>query len=189
MLNKILPNLWKFTGSDKSNSYYLDVGEKIIIDAGNRSDRQTYIQFFGKAVNFDSVHKVIFTHLHYDHIGNFDLFKNAKFFASAEEIADLERNSEKTILDKSMAEKFKVKLYPLPPEIAGLEVIKTPGHTKGSICLWYKEGKVLFTGDTLFGKKMLGRTDLATSAPQQMNASVLKLVDYNHKILAPGHDY
>ena len=135
------------------------------------------------------MHKVIFTHLHYDHIGNFDLFKNAKYFASAEEIAEFERNSEKTVLDKSMAEKFKLKLNPLPPEIAGLEVIKTPGHTKGSVCLWYKEGKVLFTGDTLFAKKSFGRTDLPTSVSDKLHGSILKLVDYNHKILAPGHDY
>lgn len=189
MITKLLPNLWKFTGSDKSNSYYLDVGEKIIIDCGNRADRQEYIGFFGKVVDFNAVHKVIFTHLHYDHIGNFDLFKNAKLFASAEEIAELDNNRAKTIMDENMAEKFKGKLYPLPSEIAGLEVIKTPGHTKGSICLWYKQEKVLFTGDTIFGKKMLGRTDLPTSAPEMMNSSILKLVGYNYKILACGHEY
>lgn len=189
MITKILPNLWKFTGSDRSNSYYFDVGEKIVIDAGNRSDRQEYIQLFGKAVDFNSVHKVIFTHLHYDHIGNFDLFRNARLFASAEEIADYEKDRAKTILDKGMAEKFKVRLYPLPSEIAGLEVIKTPGHTNGSICLWHKQSKVLFTGDTVFAGKNVGRTDLQTSAPEKLNSSIKKLVAYNYKILAPGHDY
>lgn len=45
-------------------------------------------------------------------------------------------------------------LYKDPPTIApGIELIFTPGHTPGSICLLEKETKSLFTGDTFGGNK------------------------------------
>ena len=40
-----------------------------------------------------------------------------------------------------------------------LQVLHTPGHTPGSICLYFPEEKVLFSGDTLFHYGY-GRTDL-----------------------------
>jgi len=39
-----------------------------------------------------------------------------------------------------------------------LEVIETPGHSAGGLCFYCKEGKCLFTGDTLF-QGSIGRTD------------------------------
>ena len=39
------------------------------------------------------------------------------------------------------------------------QVLETPGHTPGSICLYWPEDKVLISGDTLF-QMGYGRTDL-----------------------------
>lgn len=189
MITKISDKVWKHTGSDMSNMYFLDVGKKIVIDAGNRSDRQEVSQFLGKVVDFADVEIVIFTHLHYDHIGNFDLFPNAEFYASEEEIKAFEKSAYDTVLSEEIVEKFKIKLKPLPSKLEGLEIIKTPGHTSGSVCIWYPAERILFTGDTLFRKKATGRTDLPTSVPKKLNESILKLVEYNARVLAPGHDY
>lgn len=44
-------------------------------------------------------------------------------------------------------------------EMNGLEILETPGHTPGSICLYWPEEKTLLSGDTLFCMGY-GRTDL-----------------------------
>ncbi|HEB33236.1 MAG TPA: MBL fold metallo-hydrolase [Spirochaetes bacterium] len=50
-----------------------------------------------------------------------------------------------------------------------LEVIHTPGHTKGSICI--KMGDTLFSGDTLFYHS-IGRTDLPTGSYEELEKSI-----------------
>lgn len=190
MFGKVGENIWKFTGTDKSNVYLIDGKKKVIIDTGNRTDRAHLQNFMGRAVDFDKVDAVIFTHLHYDHCGNFDFFPNAEFYASAQEIEDFKNNPEGTVLDAVVAEKLSsVELKPLPDELYGLKVLSTPGHTKGSVCLYYDTEKALFTGDTLFGTKRQGRVDLPTSAPELMKDSQMKIIEVVHKIFCPGHDY
>ena len=66
------------------------------------------------------------------------------------------------------------------------QVIATPGHTSGSVCLLC--GNVLFSGDTLFCGD-IGRTDLETGSMPQMNASLCRLaakVSDEVQVL-PGH--
>ncbi|MBU2560716.1 MAG: MBL fold metallo-hydrolase [Nanoarchaeota archaeon] len=190
VFGKVGESIWKFTGGDKSNVYLIDGAKKIIIDTGNRTYRDHLKNFMGKAVDFDKVDVVIFTHLHYDHSGNFDMFPQAQFYASPEEIQAFRENPEGTVLDAVVAEKLSsIQILPLPKELHGLKVIETPGHTVGSICLWYEKEKALFTGDTFFRSKMQGRVDLPTSAPHEMKNSIMKLIDVPYKILCPGHDY
>ena len=186
MIEKIAEDIWKLNAN--SNIYFLDFKQKILIDAGDRSERRTVEQFLSKIMDFDKIEIVIFTHLHYDHIGNFDLFPKAKFYASEQAIKDLEKDKKGTIFEEFMTKKFDVKLKPIKDKFVGLEIIKTPGHTRGSICLWYDKGKILFSGDTMF-KTAPGRKDLPTSDPKQFDESLMKLINYNFKILAPGHDY
>jgi len=55
-----------------------------------------------------------------------------------------------------------------------IQVIKTPGHTPGSICLYIAKSNILFSGDTLF-KDAVGRTDLAYSDKNLLIKSLKKL--------------
>ena len=185
VLENITKNIWKLSAG--GNIYLLDYDEPIVIDTGDRSHHDQVVQFLDKVRPLSEVKRVIFTHLHHDHIGNFDLFPNATFYASEIEIASLAKDKEGTVLDKNMAERFNVRLHPAK-DFGELYVIPTPGHTAGSVCLWHAEEKILFSGDTMFFNKAIGRTDLPTSAPQEMQKSLMKLVHYNYKILCPGHD-
>jgi len=185
MMKEIAPKVWKLNVD--SNVYFLDFKEKVIVDCGPKAYRAVVEEEVSNRVDLAKVDRVILTHLHYDHIGNFDLFPNAKFYASAEEISLLKKNKMYAIGDPLLAMKFKVKLHVLKDGL-GLKVIKTPGHTKGSVCIYYAKEKVLFSGDTLFFNGF-GRIDFPFSDPGKMEESLESLKKIGYKILAPGHDY
>ena len=64
-------------------------------------------------------------------------------------------------------------------------VIHTPGHTGGSICLLGQNE--IFTGDTLFADS-IGRVDFPESSPQQMQTSLAKLSLLPDRLTTyPGH--
>ena len=63
------------------------------------------------------------------------------------------------------------------------QVIQTPGHTPGSICLLHKKDKILFSGDTIFANDNIGRTDFAYSDRKEMKKSLSKLKDLQKEAL------
>lgn len=69
-------------------------------------------------------------------------------------------------------------------------VLHTPGHTQGSVSLYFPlaEGKLLFAGDTLF-QSSIGRTDLPGGNSRQIFASIKDklLVLPEETIVVPGH--
>jgi len=68
-----------------------------------------------------------------------------------------------------------------------INIIHTPGHTPGGICL-YALGN-LFTGDTLFVGDS-GRTDLAGGHRPTLGASIRRLMTLpDDTVVWPGHDY
>lgn len=69
-----------------------------------------------------------------------------------------------------------------------LKVIHTPGHTKGSSCLYIENQKLLISGDTLF-RGTWGRTDLPTSDFKQIINSITKklMILPEDTIVYPGH--
>lgn len=73
----------------------------------------------------------------------------------------------------------------LPLGALTVDVLHTPGHTAGSVCL--RVGNALFTGDTLFAGSV-GRIDLPGAQPENMMASLARLAalpgDYD---VYPGH--
>lgn len=172
-----------YGGLQPSSNVYIILSKKLLIDLGSKMQSKEMIAELSKYISPLKVRTIIFTHLHFDHTGDPSLFKNAKFYASKEEIESLK----KPITFTNPSKLKKIKLNHLGSSIESLKVIKTPGHTIGSICLWKEDDKILFTGDTLFSTGAIGRTDLPTSVPEKMQASLMKLINYNYRILAPGH--
>ena len=73
-------------------------------------------------------------------------------------------------------------------QLAGLtiQVIHTPGHTPGSVCLLI--GDTMFSGDTLF-QMSYGRIDFPTGSGQDMLASIKRLLTTlpEETMVYPGH--
>ena len=68
------------------------------------------------------------------------------------------------------------------------EVIETPGHTPGGVCYLERDGKVLFSGDTLFAGS-IGRTDNQWADYDALMAGIFgKLMELDGDIsVIPGH--
>ena len=68
-----------------------------------------------------------------------------------------------------------------------LEVLHTPGHTEGSVCLLLPDAATLLSGDTLFAGGW-GRVDLAGGSPEAMADSIARLAGLGDDIaVLPGH--
>lgn len=181
---KITDHVYKVVAN--SNVYVLLSDPVTVIDCGDRRFHEHVREAISEIVPLSEVKRVLFTHFHYDHVGNCDLFSSAEFYVSKEEIEDFKRDPFGTVLRTQEAELFS-KQRLLPVEDLKAEVLQTPGHTRGSLCyLW---GGCIFTGDTKFHDTLYGRTDLPTSVPEELEDSKKKLKQYDDLILCPGHDY
>lgn len=172
MIEKIKNNIWRFKFKLFGSHVYLIKlqNKEILIDTSSEENKKELIQNLKELkLNPKQIDIVILTHNHPDHVGNVNLFENAKIYGSRKDF------SEKEISD---TKKLKMK---------GLEIIETPGHSEGGICVYLPEEKVLFSGDTLFGKGLVGRTDLEGSSHKKLIKSLEKLKKVDYKILCPGH--
>lgn len=165
--------------------------EAVVIDPGG--DPDDVLDAVSR--NFLKVVHIINTHAHVDHVGANDLIREKTgatlliHSADVSLLQDLELNlshalgREKNFLPPKgvLKDKDKLKLKGFD-----LEVLHTPGHTPGSICL-YGVG-ALFSGDTLFAGGV-GRTDLPGGNFRQLKDSlehkVLNLSD--DVVVYPGH--
>jgi hydroxyacylglutathione hydrolase len=125
------------------------------------------------------IEAIVNTHAHGDHTaGNAELksLTGAKIFIHALDAAgypkaDVFLKDEKTLQLGAIT----------------FEVIHTPGHTPGGICL-HAQGN-LFTGDTLFVGDS-GRTDLPGGDRPTLGKSIRRLMQLpDDTIIWPGHDY
>lgn len=154
-----------------SNIYILanEKNEKLLIDAGNGIT----------LANANIKPKmVILTHAHADHSrGVREEWK--KVFLHERE---WEKKSEAHFFPENLT---KLNFRRLKWGEFELEILHTPGHTMGSICLFEKRNKILFSGDTIFSEGV-GRTDLGGSE-KELKKSLEKLKKLNYSILCPGH--
>lgn len=68
-----------------------------------------------------------------------------------------------------------------------LQVMLSPGHTPGGVCLYNQTQKIVFTGDTIFANAV-GRTDLSYSSKADLHQSLKKIKNKFEDYLAyPGH--
>jgi len=168
-------------GQLEVNCYIVSDGhnpEAVIIDPGDDHERIVeVIEKKGLKPRY-----VVLTHAHYDHIcAAGDLVRRYKvpLVMHVDDRETYEVNKGRCISWGLSPDDFPRDFQTVKEgekiSVGGLslEVIHTPGHTPGCICLY--GGNTLFTGDTLF-KGSVGRTDLPGGNTQQLMASLKKLI-------------
>jgi glyoxylase-like metal-dependent hydrolase (beta-lactamase superfamily II) len=135
-----------------------------LIDAGligSRRPVERYLRRIGRSL--DEVARIICTHAHPDHIGGVRELAADREVEVLMHPADLEgltvslrdavanRNRGQLIayFTRHPGEAIPVADGEMLPMLGGLQVVHTPGHTPGSICLYAARHKLLFTGDVL----------------------------------------
>lgn len=84
-------------------------------------------------------------------------------------------------------ENLKSELSHQQSPISNFQLLETPGHTPGSVCLYFEEDKVLFSGDSLF-QMGYGRTDLPGGNYFQLIDSLERLFALPSDVqVYPGH--
>jgi Zn-dependent hydrolases, including glyoxylases len=180
-----------------SNIYVIN--KKIIIDTGMTESH--VLPSLEKIVPLENIELIILTHAHYDHSGcTKEILKRGGKLAIHE--ADAPFLTDSTL---SAALNFGARIDCPTPDIVYkggekipigvnasgeeeyLEVIHTPGHTVGCICLYERNSKTLFSGDTVFSEGGIGRSDFKISVPEKMTESISKLTEIEIENLYPGH--
>lgn len=183
-------------GSVFTNCYFLmnkETKEMIIVDPADNPQQieQTVLRMGGKPV------AILLTHGHFDHILAANEVREkyrAEIYACKEEEAML-MNPQLSLTSHADADyvvRADVLLSDLETfEAAGFQIqmIHTPGHTKGSCCYYIKDEGVLMSGDMLFYESV-GRSDLPTGSTAQIIQSLHKLLEAlpEETEVFPGHD-
>ena len=71
-------------------------------------------------------------------------------------------------------------------EKVSIQVLLTPGHSPGSICLYLEEQKIMVSGDVVFAGSV-GRTDFPGGSPSLLRQSIDRLSQFDIDYLIPGH--
>jgi hydroxyacylglutathione hydrolase len=171
-----------------ANSYL--VNDSILVDVG--MDAELTISELRKHIRAGKLETIILTHCHYDHSGGAGEVAAAygAKIAIHEYDAPLLGNAH-----ACAASLFGETAPSIVPDImlkggevlGALEVIPTPGHTPGGICLYNAGSKILFSGDTVFQEGSFGRTDLYGGDARKLIESIGKLALLDVDIMYPGH--
>ena len=149
-----------------------------------------------RALSGRKLEAICLTHAHYDHLlaaPGLIAVTGAKLYAGAKDMPalnDARLNLYAPEWSRLPAPQgLKAIAYGEELEVCGvrLQVIPTPGHTPGGVCLYAKDEGVLFSGDTLFCAGY-GRVDFPGSNAADMRQSLLELFALPGETrVLPGH--
>ncbi len=185
---------WTDYYANNCNSFYIGGNVKALVDPGLLS----YVPNLMESMEMDGIakediHYIINTHSHPDHYEGSKLFNDSdvKIALHEDEIAFMDSDG--------------AKLYNLfgldPPDVNINLILKTgnivlgdetfqilhvPGHSPGSIGLYWPAKKALFPGDVIFSQNV-GRTDFPGGSGALLKKSITALSKLDVETLLPGH--
>ena len=156
----------------------------------------------GLGYSIDDIQRVVCTHGHPDHAGSAQAFADLGIdvWIHPDDAVNLDVGFSDAIRHPSRGRVFAAMTPPLDrfkplqdglvlPALGGLEVVHTPGHTPGSVCLFAPGPGLLFVGDTL--QRQFGRVSFASGLfsddAAAARASVQRLAPLHVKTIVFSH--
>jgi glyoxylase-like metal-dependent hydrolase (beta-lactamase superfamily II) len=182
-----------------SNIYVISGKNPTIIDCGTGLHNQYVTDKIKEYINPAIVNQIILTHEHYDHCGGVRMIRdltngNARIFAhtyASNKIEAGESDFARMLGGEMPKMPVEVKLKEGDNILIGDEnfmVLNTPGHTPGCICVYSKQSKTLFSGDTVFSYGYFGRYNFPGGGAKKLKQSIERLAKLDVKNLYPGHE-
>jgi len=185
----------KVSGAAFDGNVYLILDERpILVDAGMMA--APTLRNIKKLIDPQKIEMIVLTHCHHDHSGAAPELKaatGARLLLSEKEVGavgdDLAsvaylfgQQAPSYQVDQTLKEGMVLDIGEWK-----LEVMETPGHSQGSLCLYEPRAKVLFSGDTVFPDGNIGRTDMYGGSTPDLVASIERLTALDVEIMYPGH--
>ena len=179
---------WRSLTENNCNSFLINDPFKILIDPGHQHlfpELRNSLDAIN--VKIEDIDLIIATHMHPDHI------EAVKSFSSLSTMVTIHETEYRYFRERAAS----FHGFTIEPDFfltegilrAGnieLQVVHTPGHSPGSICLYLPSHKALFAGDVIF-EQGVGRTDLPGGNGEQLKKSIGRLSSLNLELLLPGH--
>ena len=185
----------KVSGAAFDGNVYLVLDEKpILVDAGMMAGPT--LKNIKKFIDPAKIELIVLTHCHHDHSGAAPALKEAtgaRLMLSEKEVGCIgDELASVAYLFGQQAPEYKVDETLKEGMVLDigewkLEVMETPGHSTGSLCLYERTEKVLFSGDTVFTDGNIGRTDMFGGSTDELVRSIQRLTELDVKVMYPGH--
>jgi len=187
------------TGMEYDSNIYLIPGKvPTIIDAGTGFHSRTVLQKMQLYLQPRALQQIILTHEHFDHVGG------------VPEVLNAAQGHAAIIAHASVVEKLKLGISTFAEMLGGTmpritvdqpvsggehltvgddacEILSTPGHSPGCLCLYDEHSKTLFSGDTVFAYGGFGRYDFPGGSLGALRHSLEHLATLDVANLYPGH--
>jgi len=181
----------------EANAYLLLCEEPMLIDVGTGARLAETEKRMGACLKGQKLARLVLTHMHFDHTGGAARLQErtgaAAFAHPPDSLALAEGDGALTCSGWLGERQRPVKVRELREgEVLEcgdlkLEVLHTPGHTEGGLCLFDNNEGLLFSGDTVFANGGVGRWDLPTGDHRKLVRSLERLAGLRVRSLYPGH--
>ncbi|MEW6266601.1 MAG: MBL fold metallo-hydrolase [Thermodesulfobacteriota bacterium] len=185
---------WENYSQNNCNSIMIDGAVKTLIDPGHKhlfSQLASRMRADGTAP--EDVALVIYTHCHPDHM-------EAGPELAGQGAKQAMHPDDETYLRQIGPEFYRAMGLTMPAVKIDLNLVEgdlnlgdknlmiyhTPGHSPGSICLYWPKNKVLIAGDLIFAQGV-GRTDFPGGNGRQLKESIRRMAALDVDTILPGH--
>jgi len=184
--------VWQDPTANNSNTYFINGSKKILIDPG-------HYHLFGNVKDHLSklsitpldIDLILLTHAHPDHVEAVRAFSDSHALialhqAELDFVQKLAPHYGAAMSITEFEPQILLQEGDLQVGTMTFQIIHAPGHSPGSIGIYWPQEKALITGDVIFYQG-IGRTDLPGGNGQALKESIQSLSRLEVEHLLPGH--